>query len=347
MSLTRTVSPTGWASVGVWLVAAFVAWASASTLAVRSSSGAIVALIFSSGLTVVLCRVAAIRWPALPPTILVAVAIALIVADPEAMFETGPLQGPFGYANATAAFMVQATVGAFMLILAARAPVARMGGAIAVAVFSAIVLITRSWTAAILLPSVIGISLVLERVRGARWSIAATGGLFAVTLALTLTIGAGVLDGDEALGRLAGDAISQRAVLWDEALALMVEHPVFGVGPGRFAVLSPTASGDSDLRWAHNEFLQTGAEIGVVGFVLCVSLFLWGFVALWLGAPGILAALASAALALLGMHASVDYVLHFPAVALAGATMLGTGLGAPRIDPERRVGDSQAGWEHT
>jgi len=108
---------------------------------------------------------------------------------------------------------------------------------------------------------------------------------------------------------------------------------VFGVGPGRFADASPTASRDPDLRWAHNEFLQSGAESGLPGFVLSVLLFLWGFGALWANAghaanEGFATALGAAALATLGAHASVDYVLHFPAVALAGGALVGSALGA-------------------
>lgn len=315
--------------VGVALLASTAAWAAAAAAAAGSPGGPTVALILVSGLTVVLCRAVSSRQPVLVPTALVAVAVGLMVADPEATFRRGPLQGPFGYANATAAFLVQATIGAFMLVLAARARIVRIAGVIAAAVFVVGVVITRSWTAAILLPVVVASSLVLERTRGARAAIVASAALLLATIVLTIALGASVPRGEGALGRVVSGTISEeRVALWHDALTLMAAEPLLGVGPVRFASQSPTASADVDLRWAHNEFLQMGAETGIVGFALGVSVFLWGFAALWLGPPGRLAVLAAAALALLGMHASVDYVLHFPAVALAGAALLGTGLGA-------------------
>jgi hypothetical protein len=107
----------------------------------------------------------------------------------------------------------------------------------------------------------------------------------------------------------------------------MVDEPLVGVGPGRFAAESPTAASDPDLRQAHNEFLQSGAESGVLGYILIVSLVLWGFAALGTSSERLSGPLAAAGLAILGIHASIDYVLHFPAVALAVAAVVGTGLG--------------------
>ena len=328
----------GSTTVGVALFVAAAGWAAVAAASAGSSGGPLAALILSAGLTLALCRIVASRWPTLVPAGLVGAAIVLMAADPEATLRSGPLQGPFGYANATAAFLVQATIAALMLVMAGRALVVRVVGAIAAAGFAFVVLITRSWTAAIMLPVVVLISLAVERARGSRAAVAVSGGVFVAILVLTVALGAlGPGAGEGSIGRavVRGTITQVRVALWRDALVLMKEEPVLGVGPGRFASESPTASSDEDLRWAHNEFLQTGAETGLLGFALTVSIFLWGFAALWLGPPGPLAALAAAALALLGIHASVDYVLHFPAVALAGAAVVGTGLGAQRHRPIR------------
>jgi O-antigen ligase len=117
----------------------------------------------------------------------------------------------------------------------------------------------------------------------------------------------------------------RRVALWHDAVVLMGDHPLSGVGPGRFELTSPTALADADTRQAHNEFLQQGAETGVLGFLLLTALFLWGFVRLMVKRrPDITTALAAASLAALGIHASVDYILHFPAIPAVAAALVGS-----------------------
>ena len=86
------------------------------------------------------------------------------------------------------------------------------------------------------------------------------------------------------------------------------------------------------LFWAQNDFLQQGAEQGVLGLVALVALFACGFLALWAN-PGADAfvALAAVALAAVGIQACEDYVLHFPAIALTTAALVGAGI-APHGD---------------
>jgi O-antigen ligase len=124
-------------------------------------------------------------------------------------------------------------------------------------------------------------------------------------------------------------------VLWSEAIDILAEHPG-GVGVGGFATTAPTAIRDQDARWAHQEFLQVGVELGWTGLALVVLLFAWGFVRLAMHPrPDAYVALGGAALAALGIHASVDYVWHFPAVPLAAAAL----VGAAQAAPWRIVGD--------
>jgi O-antigen ligase len=173
------------------------------------------------------------------------------------------------------------------------------------------------------------VGLVVEQTRGGRAAVAACGGLFVAALVATVLLGAWGRGGpfDEVIDET---LTGTRVVLWHDALVLTSDQPVVGVGPGNFATASPIAAADPDLRWAHNEFLQSGAETGLLGYAFVVGLFLWGFVALGAGEAGRAATLSAAGLATLGIHASVDYVLHFPFVALAGAAVVGLGLGAMR-----------------
>jgi O-antigen ligase len=319
-------STVGLAVFGAALFVTAAAWAVVTATAAHSSPAPTVALILASAQTLAVCWLVASRWPTLIPAGLVGAALALVVADVDGTFSAEPLQGPFGYANAKGAFFAQAIVAALMLAVGARVATLRSLGIVAAVVFASLVIMSRSWTAALVLPLVV-MALAVERARNGRTAVIVCGALFGFVLLATVALGArGV--GDGTIDRVVGATLStERVQLWHEALAIAADEPILGVGPGRFASTSPTAFSDIDLRWAHNEFLQSGAESGLPGFVFVVGLFTWGFAALWATSSGPFTALAAAGLALLGIHASVDYVLHFPAVALTAAAVLGTGLG--------------------
>ncbi len=57
-----------------------------------------------------------------------------------------------------------------------------------------------------------------------------------------------------------------------------------------------------------------------------VAIFAWGFATLWVTADSVLTAIAAAGLALVGAQATMDYILHFPAVPIAIAVVVGTGI---------------------
>ncbi len=99
------------------------------------------------------------------------------------------------------------------------------------------------------------------------------------------------------------------------------------VGTVGYSAVSPNALRDPDDRWAHNEFLQQGAEGGVMGLIFLALVFVWGFTRLSAGlSPDAVMLLGAASLAALGIHASVDYVMHFPAIPILSASLVGTGM---------------------
>jgi O-antigen ligase len=82
---------------------------------------------------------------------------------------------------------------------------------------------------------------------------------------------------------------SGRMQIWQRGVGYMLSFPVFGVGPSNFATaegtLSPQARRQQygvGVRWnaPHNSFVQVAAELGVVGIVLFVALFVTAFKAL-------------------------------------------------------------------
>ncbi|MFD7866804.1 O-antigen ligase family protein [Streptomyces sp. NPDC057682] len=146
---------------------------------------------------------------------------------------------------------------------------------------------------------------------------------------LSWALAEGVLpDGPAAVleGRFTGD----RVRLWQDAVRLAGQHPVLGIGPDRFAELSPavrqTVGADGK---PHSAALQQAAEQGVVGVVLLGTAFAWLLYALWRSprsTPVVLTA--GAALTALAVLAGVGNALSFTPVT-AGAGLL-AGLASAR-----------------
>ena len=146
-----------------------------------------------------------------------------------------------------------------------------------------------------------------------------------------------------------GSIDSNRYHYWEEAGSTFAEHPIAGIGSGGFQVEwlkvyeRFDASGD-----AHSLYLETAAELGVVG-VAALLLFLGGIAAavlrLYRVDPGAAAGLA-AGLAAWTFHAGLDWDWEMPAVTLpalvlaAAAIAWSEGSGGARR--ERSAGAGEA-----
>jgi len=324
----RVVDGLGVALLAAYIGTAFVAAGS------NGNAWPLVVLLLASFVVLVLARVIGSVHRAIVPAALVAVAIFIALAVGGAVVGA-PLGGPFRYRNATGAFFVQASVAALMVAGAVRRWPVRIVG-ILVAIPFAAAAVADSAAAGIGLLAV-GVGLLGSAGgRAARISVVLAGVIVALVLAGSIAMGAGYHVGSD--GPVVRALTERRLVLWHESLQIMRDHPG-GVGPGRFADVSPTAIADQDAHWAHNEFLQEGVELGWAGVALMVLVFIWGFARLWLHPdPDVVVAVGAAALAALGIHACVDYVLHFPAVPLAAAALVGTAQASP-TRRFRRAGD--------
>ncbi len=149
-------------------------------------------------------------------------------------------------------------------------------------------------------------------------------GGFLICLVATVVLGGTYAprSGDGAIDAVASSSTETRLALWHDAWFLMVEHPITGIGAGRFAEESQVAASDPDTRQAHQEFLQLGAEVGIIGGVLLAAVFVWMIARAGLD-HGPVGAIVAAGVAALGIHACVDYVLHFPLVPVASAILVG------------------------
>jgi O-antigen ligase len=317
------------------LFASLGVWTSFAAADATTSPWPVIELLLVVALAWWLGRLGGIVGPWVIPSVLIAVAAFVSLLSREELFSSAPLSGPFGYSNARSAFYVQAALAGVMLAAASRPFWLRAMGLAAAGFFAAVPLLTGSVAGTALL-AVIAVALLgMVGYRRVIRIIPLLCG-FLVTGVIALTVALAVLYRADAASSVISRAenvfTERRVTLWHEALVLIRINPVTGVGPGRFDETSPTARSDVDARWAHHEFLQFGAETGAPGLMLLVSLFLWGFARLWATElPDAVMAIGALSLAAVGIHASADYILHYPAVpvvcaALVGSAMAGGGI---------------------
>lgn len=83
------------------------------------------------------------------------------------------------------------------------------------------------------------------------------------------------------IGDLKMQSNSERLLMWQSAWQMFKDHPIFGIGYGQYGeayqtqYISPLAK-ETNLRHAHNNFIQILAECGLVGFsafILMITYF--------------------------------------------------------------------------
>ncbi len=134
-------------------------------------------------------------------------------------------------------------------------------------------------------------------------------------------------------------SVNARFDYWQAAVRTAESNPLFGTGPGTFAIPYKTIKrpGSEMARLAHNDYLQQASDSGVLGFVVYVT-----FIAVTLfyckpkaGADGYPLKFA-VWLGLLGWasQSTVEFDLYIPALAWGGFGLMGwlLGMTANRID---------------
>lgn len=269
------------------------------------------------------------RW-FIPSMVVLVAAIVLLHNGVE--LNHGPLDAPLGYENANAAFFLQAAVGGLMLAVAAASrPIGIVAGALSVA-FLLLTIATGSEAASALVGLIIAALVLATKTSRVRPVAIAGFGLVASALVASMLLALIYeRDADNRITEASSRALDERRLaLWKDAVDLMQDHPVTGVGPGRFRVTSETARSDRDAQWAHNEFLQQGSETGIPGFLLLIGFFVWGFWRLGASEAGPPAIIAIAGFTAVGIQACVDYIWHFPEVPLLAVALLGCTLANTR-----------------
>jgi O-antigen ligase len=134
-------------------------------------------------------------------------------------------------------------------------------------------------------------------------------------------------------------ALEGRGPIWRETLHLIAAYPVFGCGLGTYetAFLRYQASVvDRVFTYAHNDYLQIAAELGLAGLaiaaVLLLPVFARPFRASTQG-PGrsarYLGLGCAGAITAIGLHSLADFNMYVPANALVLAWICGMGASLP------------------
>jgi O-antigen ligase len=180
----------------------------------------------------------------------------------------------------------------------------------------------------------------LYRGRRRSWPVLA-GGTLAIVLAAALLVPG------QFLGRFTDLSQEDRPEVWRETGHLIAAYPVFGCGLGAFeAAFYPFKASNPALiqEYAHNDYLQYLAEMGLAGYLLALIplatiLFKlargkWkqsGLQGGWLG----LASLGS--VVAIGLHSIADFNLYIPANMLVFAWLMGIAACAGTLPEERRA----------
>lgn len=165
-----------------------------------------------------------------------------------------------------------------------------------------------------------------------RWIVAAG-------FCLIVAVGAVLLTPDQLAGRFGaaaakdGSSTEIRAAIWKDTLPLVSEYKLFGCGLGGFEsafAKHQTVANGYTVEFAHNDYVQYLAELGIVGFALMAALAILFALdplrALFSMADRDRRLLLLACLAALGgmaLHSLVDFNSYIPANALAMAWIAG------------------------
>ncbi len=130
---------------------------------------------------------------------------------------------------------------------------------------------------------------------------------------------------------LATAAAAERIEVYGRTIDAIAQSPMTGVGYGTFANVFAMHRGDglrSPFLRAHNTYLENALELGIPATAALILAILWIVIICFSAVArhrraAIVPCLGVSATALVGLHATVDYSLQIPAVAMIYAAILG------------------------
>lgn len=141
----------------------------------------------------------------------------------------------------------------------------------------------------------------------------------------------------------AGTGIA-RFAHFEDGIKLFHRSPIYGLGMGAFenAVLSVQSVLDYTTKYAHNHYIQTMLETGLIGLFLYVGLFAVSFACVIRsrksGTPSFMLPALGAALAFMAIHAMVEVVFSaYPYLPIAYTTFAMVGLCCCEVKKNRKT----------
>ncbi len=157
--------------------------------------------------------------------------------------------------------------------------------------------------------------------------------LVSIAVIATATGAMWAMGGGATMDRMgvAHSAAAERVEVYGRTIEAIAQSPMTGVGYGTFAEVFAMHRGDglrSPFRRAHNTYLENALELGIPATAALVLAIGWVVIiccsaVLRHRRRAFLPCLGVSATALVGLHATVDYSLQIPAVAMAYAAILG------------------------
>ena len=306
-------------------------------------------------------RLADRPWMAVLPIIVVGVAQALfgIVECRQAGAQCDFIRGSYIDRNHFAGMLEMAFPFALMysvsmlcradaVWLSRLVPSARIGlsllgaGSILIAIFGSLSRMGSVIAALILFSTVAAV--VSSRIPASRRHIAIAG------VACAVIVGLYFLTPFQLIGRFTEFATPEtaaldRRIIWDQTLRVIKDYPLFGCGLGGYSFTYLKYKTDLPLwstNFAHNDYLQGLAELGIIGFSILAALITL------IAATAIrecsihneeegrfLSFACVAAFGAILLHSLVDFNLYIPANALEFAWIAGVSTGLPYV--QRKV----------
>jgi len=157
--------------------------------------------------------------------------------------------------------------------------------------------------------------------------------LLVMAFAVVLVALAGIGLHHEIALRISSPSDQDRAVEWSAALHQFVGAPLYGVGPDR--LLQFKAADGTYAHFAHNEYLQIAADVGLVGLALLAAI--GASLARIIRRVDVLTSCATAALVCWAVAGAFDFDWHLTFVGLLGGWVAGLAAG-PVMAGETSVG---------
>jgi O-antigen ligase len=189
--------------------------------------------------------------------------------------------------------------------------------------------------------------LTVLKVRRKSWGLLIAG-LATLALGFSLWVGVGgLVNRFVKMGQAGYVSTQRRSMIWSDTVQLFRSNPILGTGLGTYEdALRPfqTHLVDLTIDHAHNDYLEFGAETGLIGFGLLFVPIFYLLIRMIISflkdhrryRSAILLGCIGSTLGLL-IHSLMDFNLQVPANAMIFAAILGIGYKAACVEPRKEI----------